>query len=70
MRHGVAQSINGSQNEAVNGMSMMHKGEGQQGGGHQGKGQHLGQDQVVRRLDMVEARMAKIEAMLEILMRR
>jgi len=33
-------------------------------------GQHQEHDQVVHRLDMIEARMAKIEAMLEILMRR
>jgi len=40
------------------------------GGGQHGKGMHEKHEQVVRRLDMIEARMAKIEAMLEILMRR
>jgi hypothetical protein len=39
-------------------------------GGHDGNGQHEEHDQVVHRLDMIEARMAKIEAMLETLMRR
>ena len=43
---------------------MMH------GGGQRGKGSHDKDRQVVQRLDMIEARMAKIEAMLEILMRR
>ena len=50
-------------------MGMMHKGEGQQGGGHHGKGQHVEQGQVIHRLDMIVARMAKIKAMVEILMR-
>jgi len=40
------------------------------GGGHQGKGQHEKHAQVVQRLDMIEVRLAKIEAMIEILMRR
>ena len=35
-----------------------------------GKGKHEKHAEVVRRLDMIEARMAKIEAMLESLMRR
>ena len=45
-------------------------------GGHDGNEQHEEHeeheehDQVVHRLDMIEARMAKIEAMLETLMRR
>ena len=43
---------------------------GKQGGGQHGKGKHDKHEQVVRRLDMIEARMAKIEAMLESLMRR
>ena len=60
-------------------MRMMHKGKGQHekgqsgmkhGGGQHGKGQHGKHDQVVKRLDMIEARLAKIEAMLEILIRR
>ena len=57
---------------------MMHsggqcgKGQGgmMHGGGQHGKGSHEKDRQVVQRLDMIEARMAKIEAMLEILMRR
>jgi len=61
------------------GMDKMHKGQGRHrkshccmkhGGGHHGKGQHDKHEQVVQRLDMIEARIAKIEAMLEILMRR
>ena len=43
---------------------------GKHGGGQHGKGKHDKHEQVVRRLDMIEARMAKIEAMLESLMRR
>ncbi len=48
------------------------KGQGgmKRGGGRQGMGRHDKHDEVVRRLDMIEARMAKIEAMLESLMRR
>ena len=57
---------------------MMHgggqRGKGQggmmHGGGQHGKGGHDKDRQVVQRLDMIEARMAKIEAMLESLMRR
>ena len=57
---------------------MMHgggqRGKGQggmrRGGGQHGKGGHEKDRQVVQRLDMIEARMAKIEAMLEILVRR
>jgi hypothetical protein len=45
-------------------------GKGGQGGGQHGKGGQDKDRQVVQRLDMLEARMAKIEAMLEILMRR
>lgn len=60
-------------------MGMMHKGKGQQGkggcgmmrgGGPQGKGMQGKHEQVVKRLDMIDARLAKIEAMLESLMRR
>ena len=40
------------------------------GRGHRGKGHHDRHAQVVQRLDMIEARLAKIEAMLEILIRR
>ena len=56
------------------GMGRMHKGKGHQGMGHggmqHGKGHHGKHRQVVQRLDLIEARLAKIEAMLEILMRR
>jgi len=64
---------------SMRGMGMAHKGKGQhgkgqggmmRGGGQHGKGGHEKDRQVVQRLDMIEARMAKIEAMLEILMRR
>jgi hypothetical protein len=63
----------------MHGMGMMHKGMGQHGKGpggskpgcdRHGKGQKGYQQQMVRRLDMIEARMAKIEAMLESLMQR
>jgi hypothetical protein len=48
------------------------KGQGgmMRGGGQHGKGGHEKHRQVIQRLDMIEVRMAKIEAMLEILMRR
>ena len=49
---------------------MMHKGKGQQDGCYHGKGQYVERGQAVHHLDIIEARMAKIEAMLEILMRR
>ena len=61
------------------GKGRMHKGGGQHrkgqggmkhGGGQHSKGGHEKHRQVVQRLDMIEVRMAKIEAMLEILMRR
>ena len=51
----------------------MHKGKGggmKHGGGQHGKGKHEKHEQVVKRLDMIEARLAKIEAMLESLVRR
>jgi hypothetical protein len=60
----------------MGGMGMMRKGMGQGPGGkkpfcnHDGRGQQNYQEQVVRRLDMIEARMVKMEAMLESLMRR
>jgi hypothetical protein len=63
----------------MGGMGMMRKGMGQAGQGpggrkpvcdHDGRGQQNVQEQVVRRLDMIEARMVKMEAMLESLMRR
>jgi hypothetical protein len=64
-------------NQAIPGKckgGMMHgggkHGKGGRGGGQHGKGDHDKHRQVVQRLDMIEARMAKIEAMLEILMRR
>jgi hypothetical protein len=37
---------------------------------HRGKGMRAKHEEVVQRLDMIEARMAKIEAMLESLMKR
>jgi hypothetical protein len=43
---------------------------GQHGGGKHAKGRHEKHEQVVKRLDLIEARLAKIEAMLEIMMRR
>ena len=46
------------------------KGGGKHGAGHKGKGHHDNHDQVARRLDMIEARLAKIEAMLEAVLRR
>jgi hypothetical protein len=48
------------------------KGHGgmKRGGGQHGKGHDEKHAQVVRRLDMIEVRLAKIEAMIEILMRR
>jgi hypothetical protein len=63
----------------MGGMGMMRKGMGQGGPGpggrkpgcdRDGRGQQNCQEQVVRRLDMIEARMAKMEAMLESLMQR
>jgi hypothetical protein len=63
----------------MHGKGMMHHGKGQHGkghggmkhgGGHQGSGHHEKHAQVVQRLDIIEVRLAKIEAMLEILMRR
>ena len=54
------------------GMGKGGKGQGcrKQGCDRQGKGQNNKHEQVVRRLDMIDARMAKIEAMLESLMQR
>ena len=57
---------------------MMHdggqhgKGQGgrMHGGGRHGKGSDQDDRQLAQRLDMLEARLAKIEAMLEILVRR
>ena len=58
---------------------MMHGGQGKHGkdhgcmkygGNHEGKGQYDKHDQVTHRLDMIEARISKIEAMLEILLQR
>jgi hypothetical protein len=67
----------------MQGMPMMHgnkRGHGMKqggqhggkkhGGGSHGKGRHADHEQAMQRLDMIEARLAKIEAMLEILMRR
>ena len=72
-------TVNPGTPRPMHGKGMMHKGKGQHGrghggmkhgGGHQGKGHQEKHAQVVRRLDMIEVRLAKIEAMLEILMRR
>ena len=57
------------------GMGMKHRGKGPDGKGMGGPGckckrKHKRHQQVVQRLDMIEARMAKIEAMLESLMKR
>ena len=63
----------------MHGMGMMHKrmghygkgpGGGKPGCDHGGRGRQNYQEQLVRRLDMIEARMAKMEAMLESLMQR
>jgi hypothetical protein len=60
-------------------MGMLHQGKGphgkghggmKHGGGHQGNRNHEKHAQVMQRLDMIEARLAKIKAMLEIRMRR
>ena len=73
-----ATPVDSGTNTSVQQQGMMYKGckhrKGQggmmRGGGRQGMGRHDRHDEVVRRLDMIEARMAKIEAMLERLMRR
>jgi hypothetical protein len=58
----------------MRGMGMMHQAQGRHGKGHggmmQGGGHSDRHAQVLQRLDMIEARLAKIEAMLEILIRR
>lgn len=70
---------NTASSHSMHEMGSMHKGKGQQGrgdhggkhgGGQHGKGKHGKHEQVVKRLDMIEARLAKIEAMLESLVRR
>ena len=47
-----------------------HHGKGHHGKGQHGKGMHMRHAQVVQRLDLIEARLAKMEAMLESLIRR
>ena len=71
MMHGGGQRGKG-QGGMMRGGGQHGKGQGgmMRGGGQHGKGGHEKERQVVQRLDMIEARMAKIEAMLEILMRR
>jgi hypothetical protein len=63
----------------MHGKGMMHNqkqqhgkehGGKQHGGGSHGKGRHADHEEAMQRLDMIEARLAKIEAMLEILIRR
>ena len=71
-------TVNPGTPQLMPGKGMMHgggqhgKGQGgmMRGGGQHSKGGHEKDRQVVQRLDMIEARTAKIEAMLEILMRR
>jgi hypothetical protein len=78
-----ATPANPATSRPMQGMGMMHNGKGQKGmgghggmkhgGGQHGKGKHDmhgKHEQVVKRLDMIEARLAKIEAMLESLVRR
>ena len=75
-----ATPVNPTASHSMHEMGGMHKGKGQQGkgghggmkhgGGQHGKGKHEKHEQVVKRLDMIEARLAKIEAMLESLVRR
>jgi hypothetical protein len=71
MMHGGGQHGKG-QGGMMHGGGQYGKGQGgmKHGGGQHGKEGHEMDRQVVQRLDMIEARMAKIEAMLEILMRR
>ena len=73
-----ATPANTATSHSMHDMGGMHKGKGKQGkgggmmhgGGQHGKGKHEKHEQVVKRLDMIEARLAKIEAMLESLVRR
>lgn len=76
-----ATPANTATSHSMHQMGGMHKGKskGKQckghdgmkhGGGQHGKGKHEKHEQVVKRLDMIEARLAKIEAMLESLVRR
>jgi len=71
MKHGGGQHGKGH-GGMKHGGGQQGKGHGgmKHGGGQQGKGQHEKHAQVVQRLDMIEVRLAKIEAMIEILMRR
>jgi hypothetical protein len=61
---GAPATVNPETPRLMPGKGMMH------GGGQHGKGGHEKDRQVIQRLDMIEARMAKIEAMLETLVRR
>jgi hypothetical protein len=72
-----ATPANPATSHSMHKMGMMHKGQPGQGdcgmmhgGGQPGKGMQAKHDQVLQRLDMIEARLAKIEAMLESLVRR
>ncbi len=69
MMHGGGQHGKGP-GSMMRGGGQHGKGGMMQGGGRHGKGGQDDDRQVVQRLDMIEARMAKIEAMLEILVRR
>ena len=74
-----AMPANTATSHSMHEMGGMRKGKGKQGKGHDGmkhgggqhgKGKHEKHEQVVKRLDMIEARLSKIEAMLESLVRR
>ena len=78
---GTVASVTGNPGQPcpMQGTGMMRKGMGQGGKGpacrkpgcdRPGGGQQNKHEQVVRRLDMIDARIAKIEAMLESLMQR
>jgi hypothetical protein len=71
MKHGGGQHGKGH-GGMKHGCGQHGKGHGgmKRGGGQHGKGHDEKHAQVVRRLDMIEVRLAKIEAMIEILMRR
>jgi len=63
--HGMGMKGKGMMGQAGKG-----PGGGKPGCDHAGRGQQSNQEQVLRRLDMIEARIAKIEVMLESLMQR
>jgi hypothetical protein len=71
MMHGAGQHGKGP-GGMMHGAGQHGKGPGgmMHGGGRHGKGGDHDDSQLAQRLDMIEARLAKIEAMLEILVRR